>query len=322
MFSLTVATVLLATFGTQSVKGQTTDVNCGSRWSWMDNDMQQNPCLVAAYLENQCVVTGGNWNVGVLQENNSYVGPKMAQADYCQCSSVTYQLISACAACQDETWIPWSRWRFNCTDLNTSVGYWPLDLPPGTSVPAWAYMDPRSGDTFNVTVARTLIDVPESTYIGYPTAPISIVPSTTSQRPFVSTFTLLPSSSASPSGGGGSSNTGAIVGGVVGGVAVIAFVVGLFVYLWKKRHEGPVISPVSPIRPHDGRIDMAESESNHTRIQFYPQITGSSPDPSMGQLSPTVYNHSPPPMGYNQSPPPMGPTGYNQSPPPVGKLYE
>ncbi|KAG8932158.1 hypothetical protein FRC02_001575 [Tulasnella sp. 418] len=197
----------------------------------------------------------------------------MAQADYCQCSSVTYQLISACAACQDETWIPWSRWRFNCTDLNTSVGYWPLDLPPGTSVPAWAYMDPRSGDTFNVTVARTLIDVPESTYIGYPTAPISIVPSTTSQRPFVSTFTLLPSSSASPSGGGGSSNTGPIVGGVVGGVAVIAFVVGLFVYLWKKRHEGPVISPVSPIRPHDGRIDMAESESNHTRIQFYPQIT-------------------------------------------------
>ncbi|KAG8913279.1 hypothetical protein FRC02_005558, partial [Tulasnella sp. 418] len=110
--------------------------------------------------------------------------------------------------------------------------------------PAWAYIDPRGDNTFNLTHARTMVDYPESTYIGYPTASISIGLSTTILRPV--TVTLF------------ASTTPASSTGVVGGVATIALAVAA-VFIWKRRHQGDEGSPVSSIRSHDGRIDMAES---------------------------------------------------------------
>lgn len=36
----------------------------------------------------------------------------------------------------------------------TTVGQWPLDVPVGTAIPAWAYQDVKSRNTFNLTLAQ------------------------------------------------------------------------------------------------------------------------------------------------------------------------
>ncbi|KAG8965974.1 hypothetical protein FRC03_012709 [Tulasnella sp. 419] len=120
--------------------------------------------------------------------------------------------------------------------------------------------------------ARTMVDYPESTYIGYPTASISIGLSTTYSRHITSRVTLQPPPTPSASPSGRSSNTGPIVGGkyhgitviqsvidpkhvgVVGGAAAIALAAAA-VFMWKKRHQGHEGSSIR----QDGRIDMAES---------------------------------------------------------------
>ncbi|KAJ3916850.1 hypothetical protein F5877DRAFT_21644, partial [Lentinula edodes] len=76
------------------------------------NSLQQSPCLVAALLESQCDPLGVQ--VPALPASNHYTGPSSGQATTCECSTLTYMLISACGACQNRTWISWQNWSQNC----------------------------------------------------------------------------------------------------------------------------------------------------------------------------------------------------------------
>ncbi len=44
-----------------------------------------------------------------------YLGPTVAEADECRCSSVTYSLISACGGCQGRNFVNWTTWSTNCS---------------------------------------------------------------------------------------------------------------------------------------------------------------------------------------------------------------
>ena len=82
------------------------------------------------------------FTVSALLPGYEYAGPSgkgKADDNLCECNTVTYSLLSACDACQSETWITygfivslrafrnvytirWSEYSFNCTKT----------LPPST----------------------------------------------------------------------------------------------------------------------------------------------------------------------------------------------
>jgi hypothetical protein len=88
----------------------------------MNNTKIQNPCLVAAYLMAAC--NGGRklssllhrsfgstadfffaeYSIDPLAINYHYAGPIGSEANICQCSTVTYSLVSACGDCQNRTY--------------------------------------------------------------------------------------------------------------------------------------------------------------------------------------------------------------------------
>ncbi|KAH9009361.1 hypothetical protein EDB83DRAFT_2416633 [Lactarius deliciosus] len=72
-------------------------------WEWSFNSLDQNPCLVTAYLMATCY--GGAFIVGpLLVVGDSYSSPtkeQVQEANSCWCSTVILSLISACGECQD-----------------------------------------------------------------------------------------------------------------------------------------------------------------------------------------------------------------------------
>jgi len=120
-----------------------TDVSfplCGEAWNWSYNSLSQSPCRVAANLEALCF--GGKYVIDPLQSGHSYNGPLYGESNSCQCNTVVYSLLSACGACQGSTWITWSQWSFNCSDIyEPSDNTYPDTIPNGTCVPHWAYLD-------------------------------------------------------------------------------------------------------------------------------------------------------------------------------------
>ncbi|KAH9960178.1 hypothetical protein BC827DRAFT_1209690 [Russula dissimulans] len=165
---------------------------CGEAWKWSYNSLGQNPCSVAASLEALCF--GGEYVIDPLQSGHSYNGPLYGESNSCQCNTVVYSLVSACGACQGSTWITWSQWSFNCSDIyapsdNTLVHFhlplhailyttpilsfasydtpltyryrYPNTIPYGTRVPHWAYLDVITADTWNATSAEDAGDYPE-----------------------------------------------------------------------------------------------------------------------------------------------------------------
>ncbi len=87
------------------------------------NSLNQNPCTVAAYLESVCNNGGGcactciavssisslaAATIDPLPPGWVYRGPSdrnLYGADLCLCNTVTYSLLSACGACQGNSWI-------------------------------------------------------------------------------------------------------------------------------------------------------------------------------------------------------------------------
>ena len=90
----------------------------------MRNSLGQSPCIVAAYLQVACNNGSGSlcstplstlltlwqadWLVIALPNATHYTGPDQTKINTCQCSTVTYSMISACGLCQNrdaERWV-------------------------------------------------------------------------------------------------------------------------------------------------------------------------------------------------------------------------
>ncbi|KAI9455005.1 hypothetical protein BJY52DRAFT_1282187 [Lactarius psammicola] len=192
--------------------------NCtDSTFAWSFNSLQQNPCLVTAYLAATC--NNGVFFVPSLPPQQSYNGPTdVDKDDICKCNTVVYNLISACDACQGESWTPYSTWSFNCTTKATP-GTFPNPVPSGTRVPQWAYINTFNSDNWNISEARLAGDSPEVT------GTASIVPT--------STNTAAQSTSTTRR----RSKAGAIAGGVVGGVVGAALIAGVVLWFAIRRRR-------------------------------------------------------------------------------------
>ncbi|KDQ18248.1 hypothetical protein BOTBODRAFT_29593 [Botryobasidium botryosum FD-172 SS1] len=125
---------------------------CRDGYSWMSNEEGQGPCTVAAYLQASCL--SGNWTVVGLPDSTTYNGPSYDQANICSCSSIVYSTISACGGCQTGIWKTWNDWITNCDASLVTAGRYAATIPNTTSVPMWAFNNPTSTGTFNITLAQ------------------------------------------------------------------------------------------------------------------------------------------------------------------------
>ncbi|KAG8856783.1 hypothetical protein FRB96_006287 [Tulasnella sp. 330] len=136
---------------TQFRRSPQTAAQCGSDFEWMFNAQGQSPCLIAAYLQGACF-DDDSWTINALGPGESYMPPDIGSINACQCNTVTYNALSACAACQDSYWVDFKEWIGSCPAGSVLVGKYPFNIPTGTVVPAWASLDTSSG-TFDVNAA-------------------------------------------------------------------------------------------------------------------------------------------------------------------------
>ncbi|KIO32741.1 hypothetical protein M407DRAFT_18208 [Tulasnella calospora MUT 4182] len=307
---LGLALLLSAFWSTSPVQAQTTSAVCRNSFSYLSNTKGQSPCLVSAYLQAPCSSEGANFAVPAL-ENQSlypgqfggffkvfragfdggvYPGPSPTEVNYCTCSSVVYSLSSACAACQGELWPAWTAWRRYCTQNLVTVGQYPLDIPEGTAVPAWAYQNVALTDTWNISLTSTSATLgPESTYYGTPTASINYQLNMTGEA--ASQTAVAGTQTGSSSTGTGSATAGAVTGGVIGGIGLLALI-GALAWLLirqRRRKRGGLDSPIGTYG--SAGLPMGETD-RHTIPPAYPQT----PSPFTGSTStmPKLYDPSDP----------------------------
>ncbi|KAF9789864.1 hypothetical protein BJ322DRAFT_562703 [Thelephora terrestris] len=237
------------------------------------NSLGQDPCNITGDLYAAC---NGNGTITPLTSTQGYYAPDLGTpTPACNCNSVIYSLFAACGLCQGGQAATWTRWITDCNF--TYLSQYPYNVPPGTAIPRWAFINVTTlpNETFNVALAESVGQSPEATPV-----PLSTATTTFSSKP---TNT---SSGGSNNGGTGNQSTAGIVGGIVGGVVLlIAVVIGVIVG-WRRQARVPPKSP------------QAEETSEHNEIQppsptFLPDSANLSYDP---YNSPDGRTNSPPPM--------------------------
>jgi len=225
----------------QDISAQS-DASCLPFYNWTVNSHQQTSCDVASSLLAVCY--GAPFPVEALPESSHYLGPSLQDANICQCSTVTYSLMSACGACQGMSYLSWSVWSANCPTVYLSA--FPEAIPVGVAVPGWAYLNVTVDDNFDQTLAKQDANLTESTAIPSPTSSAvkTIVAKTSSSTLAKSTQATSTPSAVSPSASSGDSSSpalslkqsNALGGGVVGGLAGLLVISGLlFWYIHRRR---------------------------------------------------------------------------------------
>ncbi|KAI0721991.1 hypothetical protein C8T65DRAFT_629903 [Cerioporus squamosus] len=283
-------------------------------WSSMINSRGQDPCNVASYLQVPCLGEANSIVRGLNNSGSFYTGPG-GQSD-CLCNTVFYSVIEACQLCQ--YFVPdleqsWSGWSFNCTDKTN--GSYPMDVPLGTAVPAWAYQDVSSTDKFDASkasavAAEDLPDItPTSSNTSTTTSPTATTSSTRLSSSASATSTPTGGGAADVAGSGKSTNVGAIVGGVVGGVlGILLLGVLVFYLLLRQRNLQRQAQAEASERP----VSMATAVDGHQR-SLKPVSMISTPsmiyDPNDPRTFPSLQTPPSPSVMRTASPTPSGPPG-------------
>ncbi|CAK5264122.1 unnamed protein product [Mycena citricolor] len=190
---------------------QSTALCLSPTYDWMSSSHKLSPCLLSSVILGTCFT--GNWNVPSLGPGQGYTAPNATTANLCTCSWTAYNLLSACTACQgfDSAIDNWAAYDASCGGL-VSDTYYPqnVTLPAGTVIPSWAGVDPTTWNNgrFDTAQAQALHD---------------------KNNP-----DLVPGSGQVPVSGS-KVPTGAIAGGVVGGVVVLLLGAYVAYRLWAKR---------------------------------------------------------------------------------------
>jgi len=231
--------IVLSIFRFKSSLAQTTSASCITGFEWTLNNLQQSPCLVAAILGHQCAPDTA-FNVPEIVSGQRYLPPSGQQANSCECSSIYFSLLSACAICQGSSLGTFTSWTQACPQSNVSLETYPMTTPNGTRIPPWAYL-PLSNGAFDVLAAGR---------------------NATSDESFGKSS--------------GALSTGAIVGLAVGSsVALLLIVIAVYMY-WRikkvERHRGQPLLPDSSPDRSGVRYDKIEGPPRRP-WRFWPQPT-------------------------------------------------
>jgi hypothetical protein len=248
-------------------------------------------------------------------------------ANECECNTVVYSLISACADCQGAFYSTWADWAVNCTGTRFLSSF-PEAIPAGTAVPHWAYLDIVGTGRYSPLAAQQDVGVESAASTRTTAARTStstrIVPTTTTAITATSGDepSTTPISSSNDSSSKKKTNIGPIVGGVVGGVAVIALIVGivLFAIRSRKSHAAPsaayLDSKVPPLATpppmgqyaQPGPFAMQQTGYNVSGVMAPPSTTTSPPPGSQYSTDPFITPQARP---YDPSDPSTFPTDVN-----------
>lgn len=190
------------------------NATCLLDYSWMGNSKNASPCMVAAALDAQC--NGGHWDIIALNGSNRYTNPAGLLATLCTCSWASYNLISACTACQgyQSSMAVWGDYISGCAGNTTNNTYWPpaIPIPTDVRIPYWASTNPTTwtGQIFSLSDAKTI---------------------------YLASHPDLPATTATSQDTPESMPVGAIVGGVIGGLVVICLFIAIFICLIRKNRK-------------------------------------------------------------------------------------
>ena len=196
-------------------------------YKWTFNSIGQSPCWVGAYLSSACTGNPPTLNAQ-LPATWHYDGPSKSGATPCKCSTVYYNIISACAACQGGEYLTWSQWNTNCSSVWSET--FPAPIPPGTRVPHYGFLPVGVDDRWNAVSAQSAGGT-ESSAGGAAATSVSTLPG--------GSVTTIPGPAPTNYNGGGSkkkSNAGAIAGGVVAGVVGLILIAIIAILAIRRRN--------------------------------------------------------------------------------------
>jgi len=207
---------------------------CQAGWEWAYNSKQQNPCEIGGGLEAPCEGFSV-YELGPLEPGTNYVTPQRnsTTSQMCQCNTVMFSLYMACTACQNVTTQTWTFWSQFCDQVY--VTQYPESIPVNTSVPHWAFLDYTVGDKFDPVLAMAAGGQPETS------APVPSTVSLSGGSGSASSISGSPTSTPTRFNqvNKPSPRTGAIAGGVIGGLAFLAAVgVGVWIFLRRRATAG------------------------------------------------------------------------------------
>jgi hypothetical protein len=130
-----------------------------ANWNWTYNSLEQSPCSTAGYLAAEC--SNGEFTIPQLVTGNHYTGPSGGTSNICQCNTVLYSVISACAGCQKGTWLSYDDWTANCSS-SAQMSTFPQSITNSTRVPAWAFLNVTSSAPWDNITACDFGGSPES----------------------------------------------------------------------------------------------------------------------------------------------------------------
>ncbi|KIM39075.1 hypothetical protein M413DRAFT_447428 [Hebeloma cylindrosporum] len=230
----------------------------------MDNSKNISPCQVAAFLDAIC--NNGNWTIYALNASVKYDPPFVTNrtANFCTCSWASYNLISACIACQGfpEQISAWSPYSAECAGLLSNT-YFPSNftLPEDVFIPYWAGEDPTKwpGETFNVANAKQIAAE------GKPDLTKSSPPK--------------------------KRNIGAIVGGVIGGVVVIFIALGIAFWMLRQQRQLTQSKAGLPTKPDHMRSISDVTTGSNVKSVGYTTLTSSPMVHTNPPTGPTILTH-------------------------------
>lgn len=240
------------------------NAKCLSNFIWMNNKEQNDPCLLVAYVIAACV--GNSWTQPLLPSGYHYDAPSNSTATRCYCSWSCYNLMMACTWCQNPntneltSWINFSQ---DCPSSYTDE-YFPsgLTLLANQTIPYWASIDPTqwSSGIFDVNQAQQYDDE------GKPD--------------------LVPGASS----GSKSNDLGPIVGGTVGGAAlVIILAIGIYCFCKRRRYNRLATAPHAGLQTDHSMSFLQPGTGSSPAHMSYFTGTHSSPTPAMGNGSQSVF---------------------------------
>ncbi|KAI0370207.1 hypothetical protein BV20DRAFT_1043942 [Pilatotrama ljubarskyi] len=245
----------LSAWGPREVFAQGTSAFCGAGYAWMSNSKGQSPCLISSYLFTSCSSQAASW-VFPLDPGYHYNTP----------------LNNAASA------TPWSKYSENCSTVY--VNNYPKDIPSGTAVPAWAYLDITAKDRFDPVAAEAVVQQGAAESTASSNTPTSGTVLT--NAPSATTTAIgAPESPNANSGNTSnsskkSSNLAAIVGGAVGGgVGLIA--IGRVIFFWLRHRRNAARD--APTRPLD--LTAGEHGQNVEKLGDYQAIPPPIPSPKL-----------------------------------------
>ncbi|KAG8874083.1 hypothetical protein FRB97_006173 [Tulasnella sp. 331] len=237
------------------------------------------------YLSGAC--NDGVWNVPTLVGTGPYLSPEgtgPTGADECRCSTVDYNLLQACSACQGGIVATWGDWIGFCNSSVVNVGF-PLSTPAGTIIPGWAQLDPTTTGSWNATAAEEYA------------AAHSVAPTTSSTSKH-------------------SSNVGPIVGGVVGGIAFLVLLgLGIFCCLrhrGARESKGEKVTPIPYTTSNAAALDHGHHNGYKEKDMPNHRVDMGTPAPLLGVLRGSGSHNMKP---YDPSDPTTFPVAMSPPPP-------